>query len=81
MNRPNSDTMAKAIITALEAETKRIVEEEAKAAGERTEQRVRAMAGQIATRVATMVSFEPGMQHITIKVHLPGCEQKGAGEH
>lgn len=63
--------LMEAIVAAMESETKRIVEEEAKAASERAEQRVRAMAGQIATRVASMVSFEPGMNQIVIKVHIP----------
>jgi hypothetical protein len=63
-----SDRLHKAILAALETETKQIVEEEAKKAAERAEQRVRGMLGQIAT-------FEGFGRELRITVHLPECDK------
>jgi hypothetical protein len=70
-----SDRLHKAILAALETETKQIVEEEAKKAAERAEQRVRGMLGQIATSIATHVSFEGFGRELRITVHLPECDK------
>ena len=71
-----SDRLQKAILAALETEMKQIVEEEAKKAGERVEERVRGMLGQIATRIATQVTFEAFASELRITVCLPECDRK-----
>lgn len=70
-----SNRLHKAILAALETETKQIVEEEAKKAAERAEQRVRGMLGQIATSIATHVSFEGFGRELRITVQLPECDK------
>lgn len=65
------DSLQRAILDVMESETRRIVDEEAKSAAERVEQRVRAMAGQIATRVASYVTFDAFQQELRITVQIP----------
>jgi len=65
------DNLRQVVLHAMEKETQRIVEEEAKNAAERVEERVRAQAGQIATKVASYVSYEPGFNELRITVRLP----------
>jgi len=71
MNTPTTDQLHKAILHAMETETRRIVEEEAKNAAARVEERVRAQAGQIATKVASYVSYEAMRNEVRITVRLP----------
>lgn len=71
MSTPTTDQLHQAILAAMEKETRRIVEEEAAAAAQRTEQRVRNLAGEIATRVASFVHFDRIGQEIRITVRLP----------
>ena len=52
-------------------ETLRIVDEEAKNAAKRVEERVRGLAGEIATKVASYVSYEAMRNEIRITVALP----------
>lgn len=70
-----SDRFRLSIMGVLEAETKKIVDEEAKKAGERVEERVRGMLGQIATRIATQVSFEGFGRELRITVQLPSADK------
>lgn len=72
----NSDRLVKNIMVALENETRRIVEEEAKKAATRVEERVRAKAGEIATLVTSNVSFERFGPDLRITVHLPERPQQ-----
>jgi hypothetical protein len=73
-----SDRLHKAILVVLETETRQIVEEEAKKAGERVEERVRGMLGQIATSIATHVSFEAFGRELRITVQLPGSDKRSS---
>jgi hypothetical protein len=66
-----ADQFHQAILRAVKTETDRIVDEEAKAAATRVEERVRAAVGGIATRVATNVNFERFGPDIRITVRLP----------
>lgn len=66
-----TDQFHQAILHAVKTETDRIVEEEAKNAAQRVEERVRAAVGSIATRVATNVNFERFGPDIRIMVRLP----------
>lgn len=70
------DKLHAAIQQAMDTETRRIVDEEAKAAANRVEQRVRGMAGQIATRVATHVSFQHMGHETRIIVRLPDRDKE-----
>lgn len=54
----NADTLHRAIINAIEHETKIIVDDEAKKAAAAVEARVRGLAGSIATKIASTVDFE-----------------------
>ena len=71
MNTQNMDQLHKAILAKMEEETRRIVDEEAKNAAKRVEERVRGLAGEIATRVASWVSYEAMRNEIRITVALP----------
>jgi hypothetical protein len=66
-----TEQLHKSIINAMQAETQRIVDEEARAAAVRVEERVRGMTGQIATRVASYVSYETGRNELRITVRIP----------
>lgn len=68
------DRLHRAILDAMESETKKIVEEEAQKAGIRVEERVRGMAGEIATQVSTWTSFSQRMQEVVITVKIPPRE-------
>ena len=59
------------ILRAMEQETARIVEEEAKKAAERVVDRVRGLTGEIATKVASQVNFEARRDELRITVMLP----------
>jgi hypothetical protein len=65
------DALHRAILSAMKAETKRIVEEEAKAAATRVEERVRGLSGEIATRVASWVEYSQNRNELRITVKLP----------
>lgn len=67
----NADTLHRAIINAIEAETKIIVEQEAKKAAEHVEARVRSLAGQIATKVCSQVDFETAGDCTRITLRFP----------
>jgi hypothetical protein len=71
MKTTELDNLHQVVLHALEKETQRIVEEEAKNAAERVEERVRAQAGQIATKVASYVSYQPRFNELIITVKLP----------
>lgn len=62
------------ILRAMEQETARIVEEEAKKAAERVVDRVRGLTGEIATKVASNICFEGGRHEMRITVRLPERE-------
>lgn len=66
-----TDRISQGIIDLMQKETAKIVEEEAKLAATRVEERVRGLTGQIATRVASYVSFESNRNQLTITVKLP----------
>lgn len=68
---PTTDQLHRAILQAFEDEARRIIDEEAKAAGKRVEDRVRGLAGDIAARVSTWVNYRAGMDELTITVKLP----------
>ena len=69
--RPQDYTIIVAIKAAIESETRKIVDEEAKAAAARVEERVRGMIGSIATKVASHVSYERFQNNVVITVRLP----------
>lgn len=71
MKTEKLDGLYQAVIYAMKKQTQRIVEEEAKNAAERVEERVRAQAGQIATKVASYVSYEPRFNELIITVKFP----------
>lgn len=71
MNKPTMDTLHKAIVQAMDTETRKIVDEEAKNAAARVEERVRAMAGQIATKTASFVTMDRMNDELRIVVRLP----------
>jgi hypothetical protein len=60
-----------AISREMELATRRIVDEEAKNAAIRVEERVRGLAGEIATKVATFVTYEALRNEVRITVRLP----------
>ncbi len=65
------DRLHKTILDAMEQETRRIVDEESRNAAKRVEERVRGLAGQIATKVASWVSYEAMRNEVRITVSLP----------
>lgn len=65
------DHLHKAILAKMDEETRRIVDEEAKNAADRVEERVRGLAGEIATKVASWVSYQAMRDEIRITVALP----------
>jgi hypothetical protein len=71
MNAPPTDQLRKAILDAMETETRQIVDEEAKNAAARVEERVRGLIGGIATKVASFVSYETMQNELLITVRLP----------
>ena len=75
MKTQTLDDLYKVVLHAMEKETQRIVEEEAKNAAERVEERVRAQAGQIATKIASYVSYEQMRNELIITVRLPEREE------
>ncbi len=77
MKTQTLDDLYKVVLHTLEKETQRIVEEEAKNAAQRVEERVRAQAGQIATKVASYVSYESMMSELRITVRLPDRDDRG----
>lgn len=60
-----------AVAKAIEEETRRIIEQEAKKAAIEVEMRVRGMIGQIATKLTSHISFERFGQDLRITVRLP----------
>lgn len=70
MNPIISDRLEKAILNAIEHETKVIVDEEAKKAAAAVEARVKNLAGAIATKIASTVHFEPGPDALRITLHF-----------
>jgi len=75
-NQTQADRLRGMILSAMETETRRIVDEEAFRAAAAVEKRVRATAGAVATKVASCVSFEPGRDEIRITVHFPKNEKQ-----
>jgi hypothetical protein len=71
MKTTELDDLRQVVQHHLEKQTQLIVEEEAKNAAERVEERVRAQAGQIATKVASYVSYQPRFNELIITVKLP----------
>ena len=71
MNVQQTDKLHRAILHALDAEVIRIVDEEAKKAAARVEERVRGEAGKIAAKVASYVTYEATREEIRITVRLP----------
>lgn len=64
-----------AVLKALEVETNRIVEEEANAAAARVRERIRLLAGQVATKVSSYVSYETMQGNLVITVKLPEANE------
>lgn len=71
MTPGTGDALHKAICSALETETKRIVDEEAKAAAAKVEDRVRKMACQIAANLSRSITYEQFRDGLTITVKFP----------
>jgi len=71
MSNPTLDQLHKAILAKMDEETRRIVDEEAKNAANRVEERVRGLAGEIATKVASWVRYEAARNEIRITVTFP----------
>lgn len=71
MDSDKIDHIHKAIVQQMEAETRRIIDEEADKAAERVVERVRALSGQIATKVASWVHYHRRENEIRITVSLP----------
>lgn len=71
MTPPTMDQLHRAILGALEAKTKTIIDEEAKNAAARVEERVRGSAGEIAAKVASWVDYSRNTQELRITVRLP----------
>ena len=67
----NSEDVHRAILDVMKKETERIVDEEAEAAAIRVRDRVRGMAGEIATRTATFVHFQRLDKELRITVEIP----------
>lgn len=70
------DRLLTAIKEQFATETRRIVEEEAVAAGKRTEERVRAMAGQIAAKVATWMEVRTNTENLVITLRIPNQDPR-----
>lgn len=66
-----SPTFEKIVLTVVEQATKRIVEEEALAAGKRVEQRVREAMGGIAANISRHVEYQFMADKLTITVRFP----------
>lgn len=71
MKTQKLDNLHTLVLHAMEKETQRIVEEEAVNAAERVLERVRVQVGQIATQVASYVSYERRYDELIITVKLP----------
>lgn len=71
MASPTTDQFHRAILNAMAEQTQLIIDEEAKKAAANVETRVRAMAGQIATKIASWVQYETDQNNLTITVRLP----------
>jgi hypothetical protein len=71
MNTPTTDQLHKAILQGMDTETRRIVDEEAKNAATRVEERVRKLSGEIATKVASWVRYDAMRNEVRITVRLP----------
>jgi flagellar motility protein MotE (MotC chaperone) len=65
------DSMQRAVLDALEKETKRIVEEEAQAAAARVVERVKGMTGEIAAKLASYVDYRQMQEGLVITVRFP----------
>jgi hypothetical protein len=65
------DRLHEAVLTALQSATAQIIDEEAKAAAIRVEERVRGLAGQIATKIASHVNYQADRHEVRITVRLP----------
>lgn len=76
MNEPVERTVEKAIQYELGNQIKHIIDEEAKAAGKRVEERVRMMAGEIATKISQHVQFERFGPDLRITVRIPEPEPR-----
>lgn len=75
MIAPKPDNMQAAIAEAMQSRITAIVNEEAKAAAARVEERVRGITGEIAAKVAAWTEFQSFGSHLTITVRFP--EKKG----
>jgi hypothetical protein len=75
MNPPNTNALERAILNAIEHETKVIVDDEAKKAAANVEARVKNLAASIATKVASTVDFETANDctRITLRFHPRDC--------
>lgn len=65
------DMLHEAIVNQLKERTKEIVKEEANYAAARVEERVRGLAGQIATQVSSWVNYQTLRNEIIITVKIP----------
>lgn len=65
------DNIEQALQEAMRQQTCKIVEEEAEAAAKRVSERVRAMAGQIATKVVSETSFQRRGNELVMTVKIP----------
>jgi hypothetical protein len=77
MTEPIPRTIEKAIQAELDNEVKHIIDDEAKAAGRRVEERVRMLAGEIATKITQHVQFERFGPDLRITVKIPEPEPRG----
>lgn len=71
----SGDRLQKSIVQAMESETRRIVDEEAKNAATRVEERVRGLIGQIATKAASWVEYSTFGNELRITVRLPDRDE------
>lgn len=71
MPKLTDDQLHQQILLAMNAEVKRIIEEEAQNAAKKVEERVRGMTGQIATKVASWVEYTIGARELRITVRFP----------
>jgi CO dehydrogenase/acetyl-CoA synthase alpha subunit len=69
------DSMHRAVLDALDKETKRIVEEEAQAAAARVVERVRGKTGEIAAKLASYVDYRQMQEGLIITVRFPNEPQ------
>ena len=70
----NETMLSEVIYKGIENEVRKIIEEEAKCAGERVEERVRGMVGQVATKVLERCSFEVYGSTLKILVDFKNVE-------